>query len=90
VAANYYELLDNSLNKGATVYIDGRPKASRNIAGFINSTRPGSTHKLLNFLFEGREGNHVFVCATKTIAAGEEFFIDYGLNRTYVGVAIMV
>ena len=90
VAANYCELLDNSMNKGAIVYIDGRPKALGNIVGFINSTRPGSTHKLLNFLFEGCEGNHVFVCATKTIAAGEEFLIDYGLNQTYAGVAIMV
>ena len=38
VAANYIQLLDNNQNKGATMYIDGRPKATRNIAGFINST----------------------------------------------------
>jgi hypothetical protein len=37
-AANYIQLLDNNQNKGATMYIDGRPKATRNIAGFINST----------------------------------------------------
>ena len=72
------------------MYIDGNPKASRNITRFINSTRPGTTHKLPNCLFEGHEGNCVLVCATKTIAAGEEFFIDYGLNRTYAGVSIMV
>ena len=78
--ANYFQLLDNNMNKGATVYIDGRPKASGNIAGFINSTRPGSTHKLPNFLFEGHEGNCVFVCATKSIDVGEELFIDYDLN----------
>ena len=71
------------------MYIDGRPKASGNIAAFINSTGPGSTHKLPNFLFEGREGNRVFICATKTIAAGEELLIDYSLNRTYVRVSII-
>jgi hypothetical protein len=38
VAANYIQLLDNNQNKGATMYIDGRPKATGNIAGFINST----------------------------------------------------
>ena len=89
VATNYCQLLDNSLNKGATVYIDTRPKASGIISGFINSTRSRSTHKLPNCLFEGREGNRVFVCATKSIAAGEELLIDYGLNRTDAGVAIM-
>ena len=65
VATNYCQLLDNSLNKGETVYIDGMKKDSRNISWFINSTRLGSTHKLPNFLFEGHEGNNVFVCATK-------------------------
>ena len=89
VATNYCQLLENSLNKGATVYIDGSPKDSGNIPGFINSTRLGSTHKLPNFLFEGRERNRVFVCATKSIAAGEELLIDYGLNRTDAGVSIM-
>ena len=89
VVANYCQLLDNNLNKGETVYIDGRPKASGNITGFINSTRLGTTHKLPNCLFEGGEGNRVFVCAKKTIAAGEELLIDYGLNRTNVGVVIM-
>ena len=89
VAANYCELLDNSMNKGAIVYIDGRPKDSRNIARFINSTQPGSTNKLPNFLYEGHEGNRVFVCATKSIAAGEELLIDYGLNQTDVGVSSM-
>ena len=69
--------------------MDGRPKASGNIARFMNSTQPGSTHKLPNFLFEGREGNRVFVCATKTIVAGEELLIDYGLNRIDAGVTIM-
>ena len=89
VAPNYFQLLDNSLNKGETVYTDGRPKALGNIVGFINSTRPGSTHKLPNCLFEGCEGNHVFICATKKIAASEELLIDYSLNRTNAGVAIM-
>ena len=38
VATNYLQLLDNNRNKGATMYIDGRPKASVNIVRFINST----------------------------------------------------
>jgi hypothetical protein len=38
VAANYIQLVDNNQNKGETMYIDGRPKASGNIVGFINST----------------------------------------------------
>ena len=51
VATNYIQLLENNMNKGATMYIDGRPKASRNITGFINSTRPGTTHKLPSSIF---------------------------------------
>ena len=71
------------------MYIDGRPKYLGNIVGFINRTRTGSTHKLPDFIFEGREGNCVSVCATKSIAAGGELLIDYGLNRTNTGVATM-
>ena len=64
------------------MYIDGRPKASKNIAGFINSTRPWTTYKLPNCIFEGREGNRVFIYAKKSIVAGEELLIDYNLaNR---------
>ena len=58
------------------MYIDGSPNASRNITGFINNTRPGTTHKLPNCMFEGSEGNHVFICVTKSIVAGEELLID--------------
>jgi hypothetical protein len=36
-ATNYIQLVDNNQNKGETMYIDGRPKDTRNIAGFINS-----------------------------------------------------
>jgi len=63
------------------MYIDGRPKASGNVAGFINSTRLVTTTKKLNCIFEGREGNRIFVCALKKIAPGEELLIDYNLNR---------
>ena len=63
------------------IYIDGRPKATGNIAGVINSTRPGSTIKQPNCIFEAREGNRVFICAIKLIRAGEELIIDYNLNR---------
>ena len=80
-AANYIQLLDNNQNKGATMYIDGRPKATGNIAGFINSTRLVATTKKPNCIFEAREGNCIFVCATKTIVPGEELLIDYNLNR---------
>ena len=65
----------------STMYIDGRPKASGNIAGFINNTRPVKTTKKPNCIFEGREGNRIFVCAIKKIAPGEELLIDYNLNR---------
>ena len=90
VAANYIQLVENNLHKGATMYIDGRPKASRNVAGFINSTRPVTTTKKPNFIFEGREGNRIFVCAIKTIAPGEELLIDYNLNRIDVPMGINI
>ena len=80
MSANYLELKDKDQNKGATLYIDGRPKATGNIVGFINSTQPGSTIKQPNYIFERHEGNHVFVCAIKSIAAGEELVINYNLN----------
>ena len=80
VHANYIELKDKYHNKGESMYIDRRPKVAGNIAGFINSTRPTTTNKQLNFIFEGREGNHVFVCALKPIVVGKELLIDYNLN----------
>ena len=63
------------------MYIDERPKATRNIVGFKNSTQPGSTLKKLNCIFKVHEGNHVFVCAIKSIASEEELLINYNLNR---------
>ena len=62
------------------MYMDRRPKTTGNIAGFINSTQPGSTLKQPNYIFESREGNRVFVCAIKSIVDGEELLIDYNLN----------
>jgi hypothetical protein len=38
LAANYIQLKDNDQNKGETIYIDGRPKTTGNIAWFINNT----------------------------------------------------
>jgi hypothetical protein len=81
LSTNYLQLKDKNQNKGATLYMDGRPKATGNIAGFINSTQPGSTIKQPNCEFEGREGNRVFVVAIKSISAGEELLINYNLNR---------
>ena len=77
---NYLQLKDKHKNKGATLYIDGRPKTTGNIVGFINSTQPGSTLKQPNFIFEGIEGNRVFVCVIKSIVALEELLINYNLN----------
>ena len=71
------------------MYIDGRPKEPGNIVGFINGTQPMTTNKKSNWIFEGCEGNHVFVCAIKSIAIGEELLIDYNLNRIYTNIAIM-
>lgn len=81
LSANYIQQKDNDQSKWVAVYIDGRPKATGNIAGFINSTQPGSTNKQPNCIFEAHEGNCVFVCAIKSISAGEELLIDYNLNR---------
>ena len=71
------------------MYIDGRPKATGNIEGFINSTQPIETTKKPNFIIEGCERNCIFVCATKTIVPGEELLIDYNLNRIDGGGATM-
>jgi hypothetical protein len=84
-----YTVKDNDQNKGETIYIDGRPKATGNIVGFINSTRPVTTNKKPNCVFEGREGNHVFVCAIKSIVVGGELLIDYNLNQIDIDVSIM-
>ena len=71
------------------MYIEGRAKTTENIAGFINNTQPGSTLKQPNCIFEAHEGNHVFVCAIKSIFAREEFLINYNLNRIDTNVVIM-
>ena len=81
VSANYIQRKENDQSKRFSMYIDGRPKAIGNIVGFINSTRPSSTSKQPNCIFEVHEGNEVFVCAIKSISAGEELLIDYHLNR---------
>jgi hypothetical protein len=38
ITTNYIQLKDNDHNKGAMMYIDGRPKVPTNIAGIINNT----------------------------------------------------
>ena len=63
LVANYFQLLDKSLNEGETLYIDGRPKASGNVVGFINSSRPRSMNKKPNYMFEKCQGNKVVVFA---------------------------
>ena len=81
LSENYIQQQDNNQSKSVAIYIDGRPKEIGNIAGFINSTWPGSTIKKPNCIFEAHEGNHVFICAIKSIRVGEELLIDYNLNR---------
>jgi hypothetical protein len=81
LAANYIQLINKDKNKGVTIYIYGRPKASGNFTGFINSTTPETTNKQPNCIFEGHEGNRVVMCAIKKIAPGEELLLDYHLNQ---------
>ena len=87
LAENYIQLKVNNKNKGETMHIDGRPKASRNTVGLIKSKRPGTTRKDLNCIFEEREGNRIFVCAVKTLTVGEELLVNYNLNRVDPGTS---
>ena len=89
LSSNYLQLKDNDKNKGATLYIDERPKTTGNIVGFINSTQSGSTLKQPNCIFELHEGNHVFVCAIKSIVVGEELLINYNLNQVDTNTVTM-
>ena len=89
LSANYLKLKGKDQNKGATLYIEGRPRTTRNIAGFINNTQPWCTLKQPNCIFEGCEGKWVFVCAIKSIAAGEELLISYNLNRVDTNMVTM-
>ena len=65
LSVNYIQLKVKYQNKGATLYMDERPKTTGNIARFINSTQLGSTLKQLNCIVESHEG--IFVCAIKSI-----------------------
>ena len=80
LSASFLQLKDKDQNRGATLYIDKSPKLTRNIVGFINSTQLGSTLKQPKCIFEGLEGNCVFICSIKSIARGEELLINYNLN----------
>jgi hypothetical protein len=81
IAANYIQLINKDKNKGVNIYIDGRPKDSDNITGFINNTRPGTQNKQSNCIYEGHEENRVVLCVIKKISPGEELLVDYHLNR---------
>ena len=59
------QLISKDKNKGETIYIDGRPKASDNITGFINNTQPGIKNKQPNCIYEVHEENQVVMCAIK-------------------------
>ena len=89
LSVNNIELKDEYQNKGATLYIDRRPKITKNIAGFINSTQPGFTLKKPNDIFVTCEGNHVFLCAIKSIVVEEEMLINYNLNRVDTNLVTM-
>ena len=71
MVVNHIQLRANDKNKGASMCIDRRTKSSRNIAGFINNTQPRMTNKKPNRIFEGNEGNGVFICTIKSITIGE-------------------
>ena len=88
LSANYIQLKGKAQNKGAAMYMDERPKTTGNIVGFINNTKPGSTLKQPNCIFESREGNCVFVCAIKSIADREEQ-LNYNLNRVDTNMVSM-
>ena len=77
---SYIQCKENDQIKMFTMYIDRRPNTIGNILGFINSSQPMSTNKLVNCIFKAHEGNHVFVCGIKSISAGEDLLIDYNLN----------
>ena len=81
LSPNYIQCKENDQSKMFVMYIDGRPKGKGNIIGFINSSRPVSTNKWPNCIFEARKGNCVFVYVIKSISAWEELLIDYNLNR---------
>ena len=89
LSANYLQLKDKYQHIGATLYIEGSQNATGNIVGFINSTQPRSTLKQPNCIFEGREGNRVFVCAIKSIVVGEYLLINYNLNRVDTNMVTM-
>jgi hypothetical protein len=38
LVVNYIQLINKDKNKGETIYIDGKPKSSGNIVGFIKNT----------------------------------------------------
>ena len=77
---NYLQQKVSEKSKTIAIYIDGRPKASGNIASFINSTWLVSTKKWPNCIFEAHEENHVFVCVIKSIGGRKELLIYYNLN----------
>jgi hypothetical protein len=79
--ANYIQLIKKDKNKEATIYIDGRPKASIHIAGFINNTQSETINKQPNWIYEGCKENRVVLCAIKKIAPREELLVDYHFNR---------
>jgi hypothetical protein len=81
LTANYIQLINKDKNKGATIYIDGRPKASSNITGFINNTPLETTNKQPACIYEGHEENRVVLCTIKKIAPREELLVDFHLNQ---------
>ena len=89
LSINYLQQKDKDQSKGTMLYIDRRPKETGNVVGFINSKKPGSTLKKSNCIFEGCEGNHVFVCAIKSIATGKEFLVNYNLNQVDTNIVTM-
>ena len=69
--------------------MDGRTKRTGNIVEFINNTQLGSTLKQPNYIFGGHEGNHVSVCAIKSIIVGKELLINYNLDQVDTNMVTM-
>ena len=59
VCGNYNKIKLNSLDKGHSIYIDGRPKSCGTVVGFINNSCTGSKNKLPNCEFVEYEDNKV-------------------------------
>lgn len=81
LSENYIQCKENDQSKCLTMYIDGKPKETWNVACFIKGFWLVSTNKKLNYILEARKGNCVSIHAIKSIITLEDLLIDYNLNH---------